>query len=84
MRLFGYIPTRPFLPGVPGVAFASNQLLPLVEIQGAGKIVARQFQLEAKPMVQAFGAPEAWNGFTTGQFVTQGLVDPNGGGPGNP
>lgn len=78
MRLFGYRATRQFNAGVPSDAFVTFQLLPLNTVTGPGVMVARQLQIDTQQMVQAMGAPEAWNGIITGQFVTQPLVDQGG------
>lgn len=82
MLPFGNIATRPFLPGAPGDAFVTAQLLPVIEIQGPGMLVRGQLAIEAAPQVQIQSVPEAWHGIVAGQFATQGLYDPNAGGPG--
>lgn len=77
---FGNIDTRPFLPGAPGAAFYTRQLLPIIEIQGAGIMTRAQFAIESQPLVQTQSVPQAWDGITAGQFVSQGLTDPSNSG----
>lgn len=81
MLPFGNIPTRPFLPGAPGAAFFTLQLLPLLEVQGPGQLVRGQFAIESAPMVQAHGVAAAWDGQIAGQIVLQPLTDPTTMGP---
>lgn len=81
---FTFENTRPFLPGAPGEAYIPLTLLPLQDVRGAGSRVFRQLAAFGTPQTQVQAVPQGWNGFISGQFVLQPLVNENGSTYGTP
>jgi hypothetical protein len=80
--IFTFEETRQFTPGAMGEAYIPLTLLPLLDVRGPGSRVFSQLATFGRPLTQAPGVPQAWNGEISGQFVLQPLVDNNSGGPG--
>lgn len=82
--LFAFENTRPFLPGAPGEAYIPLTLLPVQDVRGTGSRVYRQLAAFGVPQTQVQAVPQSWNGYISGQFVLQPLVNENGGTSGTP
>lgn len=77
MGIFTFADTRQFSPGAMGEAYIPLTLLPLNDVCGSGSRVFSQLATFARPLTQAPGAAQAWNGEISGQFVLQPLVGNN-------
>jgi hypothetical protein len=82
MLPFFYRRAKPFTPGAMDEAYIATLTTPINALRGNGSRVFQQLGAYGKPLAIAPVATQMWNGFSTGQFDLQPLVDDSAGGPG--